>query len=74
MSLLHLFKKELLEKYFEEYYSFCGSLLAIILLFYFPQKWLDFSLCRKLANSYLENVRHTSCYTSFLQRIQAKAR
>ena len=22
----------------------------------------------------LENVRHTSCYTSFLQRIQAKAR
>lgn len=23
---------------------------------------------------YLENVRHTSCYTSFLQRIQAKAR
>lgn len=53
MSLLHLFKKELLEKYFEEYYPFCGSLLAIILLFYFPQKWLDFSLCRKLANSYL---------------------
>ena len=23
---------------------------------------------------YLENVRHTPCYTSFLQRIQAKAR
>ena len=23
---------------------------------------------------YIENVRHTSCYTSFLQRIQAKAR
>ena len=27
-----------------------------------------------LGNSDLENVRHTSCYTSFLQRIQAKAR
>ena len=23
---------------------------------------------------FLENVRHTYCYTSFLQRIQAKAR
>ena len=28
----------------------------------------------KLAPAYLENVRHTPCYTSFLQRIQAKAR
>ena len=27
----------------------------------------DYAVC-------LENVRHTSCYTSFLQRIQAKAR
>ena len=27
-----------------------------------------------LEKAHLENVRHTSCYTSFLQRIQAKAR
>ena len=27
-----------------------------------------------LTLKYLENVRHTPCYTSFLQRIQAKAR
>ena len=32
------------------------------------------SSVHKVFETYYENVRHTSCYTSFLQRIQAKAR
>ena len=31
-------------------------------------------ICNISLSQYLENVRHTPCYTSFLQRIQAKAR
>lgn len=52
MNLLHLLKGRYLERYFEEYYPLCGAVLTALLLFYFPQEWLDFSLCGKLASSY----------------------
>ena len=43
-----------------------------------PEVEFEYDVRQELANSKqgypLENVRHTPCYTSFFQRIQAKAR
>ena len=39
-----------------------------------PYMWRGDHLNPTSHEGILENVRHTSCYTSFLQRIQAKAR